>query len=373
MHRGGRVNRLRQHPLTAEARSTASYQLRLHRSQLSVQVVRMDTESTSTIAGHSTNRPPPEIIRILPPDGTVHSPRLVRNFCLSFGAVALIAISFGASLLTTVHRLAYVLFLLAGIFAFVTILMAFICRHQNRTFAAQRRTFFERLGANAPAFDRADSDHLSALWTRVSKPPTLEQITHVLARRDSTSAAARIVCMGLVEVPEVGEAHFEPEVITPTGFIGYRLIFVPIAIAIIGLWVLQLAGIIPGRAINLGSFGYLIAMGVAAGVSWIWRAVIRPTYLRMAPGIIQVLEFRLGRSKPVIRSYPLTAGTLAVVHGGVRKAKPFVYSLKLARGDQKDDLPLQHMNDRARCTEMAWKALRSTAPTPPLPDDALVG
>jgi hypothetical protein len=89
--------------------------------------------------------------------------------------------------------------------------------------------------------------------------------------------------------------------------------------------------------------------------------------------MIQVLEFRLGQPKPLIRSYPITEGTIALVHGGIVKDKPFVYSLKVARGVQMDDVTVQQMKDRARCMEMAWKALRSTAPTPPLPDDALVG
>ena len=333
----------------------------------------MDTESTSNTAGRSTARPPPEIIRILPPDGPVNSPRLIRIFCVSFGTIALAAVAGGVALLMNGHRSAPALFVIAGICVFVAILVAFICHRQNRTFAAQRRSFFERLGANGPSFDRARTEQLSALWTRVSKPPTFKQIRDVLEQPESRSVAARIVCMGLVEVPEIGEAYFEPEVITPTGFIGYRLIFVAIALAIMGLWIFQLVGVIPGRVINLGSFGYMIAMGVAAGVAWVWRAVIRPTYLRLAPGMIQVLEFRLGQLKPVIRSYPITEGTIALVHGGIVKDKPFAYSLKVARGDQLDDVTVQQMKDRARCMEMAWKALRSTAPTPPLPDDALVG
>src|SRR5262245_14261478 len=322
----------------------------------------METESTALIAGHPAIRPPPEIIRILPPDGPVNSPRLIRNFCTSFGTVALAAVAGGIALRRNGHPAAPAPFLFAGIFGAVAILMAFVFRHQNRTFAAQRRLFFERLGATEPKFDHAFTDRLSALWTRVSKPPTLKQIRDVLEQPDLKSAAARIVCMGLVDVPEIGEAHFEPEVITPTGFIGHRLVFVPIALAVIGLWVFQLAGVIPGRAIHLGSFNYLIVMGVAAGVAWVWRAVIRPTYLRLAPGMIQVLEFRLGQPKPVIRSYPITEGTIALVQGGIVKDKPFVYSLKVARGDQSDDVTMQQMKDRARCTEMAWKALRSTAP-----------
>jgi hypothetical protein len=333
----------------------------------------MDTGHPSATSILPTIRPPPEIIRILPPDGFYNSPRPVWILSISFGAVALIAIAFGASLLTTGHAAAPALFVLAGICIFVVILVASIVHYQNRAFAIERRTFFERLAANEPTLDRSRSDPLSALWTRVSKPPKLEQIKEVLNRSASLTNSARIVCLGLVDVPDVGEAHFEPEVITPTGFIGYRLVFVPIAIAIVGLWIFQFVGVIPGRAINLGSFGYLIGMGAAAGVSWVWRAVIRPTYLRLAPGMIQVLEFRLGRPKPVIRSYPISAGTLAIVQGGVAKGKPFVSSLMLSRGDQTDKLPLQQMKDRARCTEMAWKALRSTAPTPPLPDDALIG
>jgi hypothetical protein len=96
--------------------------------------------------------------------------------------------------------------------------------------------------------------------------------------------------------------------------------------------------------------------------------MIRPTYYRLAPGVIQVLVYSLSSRRPMIRSYPMEAGTLAVF---TRIRKHLI--LTLARGENTDMLSFSHMDRPQERIEQAWKALLSTAPTPPLSDEALVG
>ena len=104
---------------------------------------------------------------------------------------------------------------------------------------------------------------------------------------------------------------------------------------------------------------------------WLHRAVLRPTYLRVAPGVVQIVSFRLWGSRPSILSFPMTAGTIAVpipLGRGLRRL-----SLGLWRHGVEDEIPLWSTRDPTAAAETIWRALTSTAPTPPLADDALVG
>jgi len=215
---------------------------------------------------------------------------------------------------------------------------------------------------------------LAAHWHGGGKRPSDEQVKAILASataRDPPRAA--VVCLGKIDAPEVGEIFFEPEIITPTRYIGRRLIFIPIAGALIFLWVLHRIGVLPFRFPQLSSFGYLLWMGAAVGGAWVWRSAVRPTYIRMAPGIIQILQYRYRRAKPLIRSYPMDGETLAILRGKATGKKGPNLALTLLRADQKDTVDLSRMRKREEVAERMWQALLSTAPTPPLSDEELVG
>ena len=109
-------------------------------------------------------------------------------------------------------------------------------------------------------------------------------------------------------------------------------------------------------------------VGAVAFALWMWRAVIRPTYVRMAPGVIQILQYRWSSLKPEIRSYPMEAGTIACF---ARIGKNIF--LTLSHGPHKDTLFFSHMRQPQRWIERTWRALLSTAATPPLSEDELVG
>jgi len=93
----------------------------------------------------------------------------------------------------------------------------------------------------------------------------------------------------------------------------------------------------------------------------------------MAPGIIQILQYRYRRAKPLIRSYPMDGETLAILRGKATGKKGPNLKLTLLRGERKDTVDLSRMRRREEVAERMWQALLSTAPTPPLSDEELVG
>ncbi|MGD8450453.1 MAG: hypothetical protein PVJ57_01425 [Phycisphaerae bacterium] len=211
-------------------------------------------------------------------------------------------------------------------------------------------------------------------WKRPDKPPGADAVQAAIGQVSSPDAPrARIICLGVMEVPEVGELRFEPRFITPTQYVGRRLWLTVIAIALLALWAARRARLLPAffGLFKMSSFLYFFIAGGAVAAAWIWRTAIRPTYVRLAPGIVQVVRFPFGKGKPKIDSYPMSPGTLVIVHRlpGIRGPR----TITLLRGEQHDDLPIWQMGGRAELMERFWQALLSTAPTPPLSDEDLLG
>ncbi|MGD8450455.1 MAG: hypothetical protein PVJ57_01435 [Phycisphaerae bacterium] len=241
-----------------------------------------------------------------------------------------------------------------------------------------QRAGLER-AAHAAQFAEWEADPLartlSALW---SPPHALLHVKTALMAIGGAPEAdpprARLVCIGGVDLPEIGDYRFEPVIITPTRFLGRQL------------WLAGLASLVfafpAGRAAYsafssggdpVGPLFMFLCAAATLPAAWVWRSAIRPTYIRLAPGMVQIVTFPFGRGKPNIRSYPMSAGTVVLVQRlpGARARLPRV--ITLARDGQRDDLPLWQMSGRAELTERLWQALLSTAPTPPLSDEELLG
>lgn len=324
-------------------------------------------------------RLPPELIRVFPPLSPTSSPAAIRWLTGVIGLIGMVCIAASLWLGIAGRRVHLAAPIVGGVSVLVGASIYGAAYWENRCYARRRAAFFGaeagamRSETGEPESEGAIARQLRIEWTRPGKRPAEARVREAVAQHAPNAQDAHVVCLGLLRPPDVGALHFEPEIITPTRFHGWQLVFVPIALLILGFWVCQVIGLIPVMAINLGSFGYLLAMGIGVGASWFWRTVVRPTYLRLAPGVIQVLEFRW-RGAPRIRSYPMESGTLAIVQGSMSGREiETVRSLILLRADQRDEIPLHRMYDRARCIERAWQALLSTAPTPPLPEDGLVG
>jgi len=256
-------------------------------------------------------------------------------------------------------------------FAALITTLGLISWRTNAKLRAARRSFLEK-HPNAGADPRTAA--LLSTWKVPDRMPKLDDVRAALAAHEGEPHArsAQIVCFGQADVPEVGQLHFEPEIITPTGAIWRQLIWLVVAGLLVALLLLDYLHVlppwVPGIRHFFGGFAYFLVAGVIALAVWVWRGMIRPTYVRMAPGVIQVLEYRYSKSKPTIRSYPMEPGTLAIF---TRIRKHLI--LTLARGESKDMLLFSRMQQPECKIERAWQALLSTAPTPPLSDEELVG
>ena len=195
----------------------------------------------------------------------------------------------------------------------------------------------------------------------------------MIAARAFPADRAQIVCVGPVDVPDVGEYRFEPYIITAAEILGRRLILLLIAVALFAGSLLQMLYAIPWQWFNSGAMWFPLVLVLSGSLGWFWRATVRPTYVRAAPGIVQVVEYRLGRCKPVIRSYPMEAGTLVVVFTPDLHERRVVHTVALLRRNCRDILPIGHLRNNAEAIEHIWWALLSTAPIPQLDEAELVG
>jgi len=166
----------------------------------------MNTPSDSATA----HRPPPEIVFVPPPPGPVIRPFV---FVLYFGILVAVGLFLSIGLVSTGRPTAWVLvpLIVLGVGLYAHLLL-----RRNSAHAAQRRAFLEK---RPP--DESDPlvTALAADWKIPGRLPKLEGVRAALeqTRDDKPEFRARILCFGESDVPEVGELHFEPEIVTPTG------------------------------------------------------------------------------------------------------------------------------------------------------------
>jgi hypothetical protein len=310
-----------------------------------------------------TERPAPRVIRVLPPDGLTVEPNLIVTATLGLLFLGLIALCLGLTLVTGVALVG------AAALGGAVWLGCWWPRHRQKR-ERRRQAYLAKLrecSADALAVAIAECWRT---WRGVSDDDVKAALA---ASAPSDPPRALVVSLGKLDVPEVGAVFFEPEIITPTRYFGRKLVIVPIAGGLLALWMLQRFGIIPHTPIGVGSLWYVLLMGLAVAGAWVWRAALRPTYIRMAPGVIQILEYRYGKPKPIIRSYPMDADTVAVVRGTATKKKTRDLTVTLTRRGRQDKIRFSFTRRQDNAVERMWQALLSTAPTPPLSNEELVG
>jgi hypothetical protein len=320
-------------------------------------------ERTEACEESAALRPPPELFRV-PPPAVKTGP--TRALLWSIAAVQLVL---ALVLLVLLPNSAAGLVFLCALPALAALVHA-VWRRERRHNAA-RDAFLKALGDDAvDPLGRSISEQ----WARERRVLKPNEILAALADAPRpTPPRARIVVAGAIHPPEVGDFRFEPVIIAPTQYLGKRLALIPIPFVLLSYWLVAEFRVlpIPLPRVNLSGFGYVIAMGIGALIAWFWRSVVRPTYIRLAPGIVQVMTYRFGGGKPAIRSFPMKAGTVAIVAAGPGQTK--ASTLTLARGEELETLPLALMRNRDEITERLCQAILSTAPTPPLSDEELVG
>lgn len=320
------------------------------------------------IEANDVKRLPPKVILVPPPLGSAVPRKHINNIIGAsiMGGIAGIALmaAQGWGILQWTATL-------IPLGATIVVVVAVSTRRKNKQLDAQRQAFRERCPS-----DRLEPSAAALVkpWEDPNRAPKIEDVKVALAGTlgEGDVDRAIIVCYGEAAVPDVGELHFEPEIITPTGAVRRQLVWLAIAGALIAWCVFDYANILPswlpGARALMGGLMYFFAAGAIALSVWVWRGMIRPTYIRLAPGVIQVLVYSLSNRQPTVRSYPMETGTLAIL---TRIRKHLI--LTLARGETADTLLFSRMDRPQQRIDQTWRALLSTAPTPPLSNEMLVG
>lgn len=181
-----------------------------------------------------------------------------------------------------------------------------------------------------------------------------------------------VIASGMVRMPVIDTRTFQPEIIAPArglwdaAAIGSLLVVLVFGVA----WLVPAISPWPIFT-DRGGTALLIACLFAAPlvVRWLWRLYIRPRYIRLAPGIVQFIEYGIFRKKPKIEEFPILPGTLAIMEN--RSFRDV--TLTIYRDKKAYSLALSGLRDSPRAIEMCWHALLSPAPTPPLDDTELLG
>jgi hypothetical protein len=223
-----------------------------------------------------------------------------------------------------------------------------------------------------PAGPRSTDDQIAdairAKWQRPDRPPKPADILETVRSSEPHAAGgARLICLNVPEVPPAGDFRFEPEIIAPIRSLAFPLGFAALGLLIVIAWFMQFVPGVPWR-FDLWGFPCILIPAAVFGVLSLWALWVRPTYVRCAPGVIQVLCYSWRGGPPRVRSYPMEPGTLAVV---TRKGDDV--TLALFRNDLRDALSVSDLTRPKEAEEIVWKSLRSTAPIPPLDDSQLVG
>ncbi len=240
-----------------------------------------------------------------------------------------------------------------------------------------RRSKRDAAGAAKDAFapHQASPDAAAAQiareWRGLGAPPAIPRIQEAVALLEpSDPPRAHVVCLGDFDIPESGDVRFEPEIIWPTRMLLRRVVVAFVILALVAVWwILDRLGLIPAKmwgANPIFSMSYLVLPPL---VLWVWRAGVRPVYFRMAPGIVQALVYKWPWTRrPKVRRYPMEPGTLAVMWQATEGMR-----LTLVRGTHNDVIKFGEMTGGKEVLERAWQALLSTAPTPQLTEDGLIG
>lgn len=210
---------------------------------------------------------------------------------------------------------------------------------------------------------------------------------------------ARVILLGHFDVPQVGEKYFEPEVVPATRLLGRRLYAVPVFGAIVLLLLLQSSRVIPVilPMRSIGGFAYVLVMGGVVTAAWMWRGMIRPTYLRVSPGLVEFLSYRwFWHDRAEVRSYPLTPGTNVIVmhpptfnmstfwsrlppdrrefhEDKMRDKHPNALVVFFERNGREERLDVAVAFQADPLRDLFWSALLSTAPIRTPSQDDLVG
>ena len=212
-------------------------------------------------------------------------------------------------------------------------------------FCVLRQGLHTRLPAEVVALDRAIGQHVPPrrrlhLYYRTEVPPVPPAPTAGFAAR----AVMLSRPMAWAAVALVPLLLFGVHLVRHIGTAGWSL-----------LWQLD-------TTVNLT---LVIGLVIGYGMFYLLRVLGRCRYMRLAPGVVQLLQFGIGGRRPRIETVDLRAGHAALDLQGRRT----VLTCSAWNGRR---TPGFRFRRSPESIEAALRAVLSDAPTPPLPDDVLV-
>lgn len=316
----------------------------------------------------TTGRAAPEVVFIPPPADLRLPPKRMLGplgACLiGIGLVLVVATMMGQGPL-------FLLLLMSPMIPVVALIVLVQRAYVHGRVDEQRSGFLRRR-----AIDEEDPlvRALAKCWTTPDRPPAIGAVSQALesVARKGPLDGPDVVCFGEPDAPAIGDLRFEPVVITPTAGLWRQFIWLATGGFIMIWWLLGRLPFVPlwfpriDRLMS-GLLYFVLACLVTLGV-WAWRALVHPTYIRLAPGVIQLLEYCFVGGQPKIRNYRMQGGTLVVL---VRQRKRM--TVYLSCEGRLDVLSLWQMRCPEEALEHVWQAVLSTAPTPPLSTETLLG
>lgn len=312
----------------------------------------------------------PTVVRVVPPPVSMRSPWLVGIMIFAIaaipadGLISVFILTNGTPWSLQDRHLATGLAVAAGMLV-LSFVIAFLHARLRRRVIRRRREVF---GDDPKPADDPVSTALCAEWTDSQAPPEMRDILAVLKTNDPRADRAWLVCAGSFDVPPVDEYRF-PLVVTSTHSLGgIRGIWATtIAVAAAGSAILatDVNVILPKGQLVFGCLSIYLTLVLAL---MLWRSLVSPTYLRLAPGVIEFLRFGALGMRPRINSYPMLNGTVVYL----RTIDTLRYSLFVQAGRRSDRCDFR-IGGADPLFERILEAALSTAPTPPMDQGELVG
>ncbi len=230
-------------------------------------------------------------------------------------------------------------------------------------------------------------DALTRKLNDLPRPPAFlprnDQIYQALQELDfaepGAAPGARIVLVGAVIAPPVEDEVFAPEIITPSRLLldGHGWLSLGFGSLLLALWVIpsyNFVGLRVGERSLLLIYGGLIVGPLM--FTWLARVIVAPQYIRMAPGVIQTLRYSIFRRKPTVETFAMGPRVSAVITRHWKNDLSLTMletPLSPLEQPRTVTIPISDARYAGEAADAMWRALLSTAPTPPLADDALVG
>jgi hypothetical protein len=225
---------------------------------------------------------------------------------------------------------------------------------------------------HADAIPDALARELARRWRPLGRPPTTRAVLRAIrATSADAGPGALLVLLGLAnEPPHTGDLRFPLQILpwrSPLDQIARSKAATLVALVLI-LALLPFANhLFAALTAALVGAGLLI-MFVSSVVTWSWRGLIAARYVRLAPGLVQLVRSTPWRRTLTIKSFPLESGTIIIVAAGCRD---ILFTFR--RPGARDALRLSDLPRGEEAAAYLWSALLSTTPTPPLSETELAG